>query len=79
MTAPSSTLVHDILALAGRHGVALKADPLDRWGQAITRLAADGCEQDEVEIALVHLARAGHVSLEQSQVWLLQYLQERED
>jgi hypothetical protein len=52
----------EILALARRHGVAYTPMPLDRIGDAITRLAGDDAELDDIELLLLALERAGHLS-----------------
>ena len=53
---------NEILALARKHGVAYKPMPLDKLGEAMSRLAGDDVELDDTELLLLALERAGHLS-----------------
>jgi hypothetical protein len=66
-----------LLALARRHAVSVQPNALDRMGQAITQMTGDHGHQDEVQLALIHLTQAGHVSVAESQRLLLAYLAEQ--
>ena len=52
----------EILALARAHGVTYRPTPLDELGNAITRLAGDDVQLDEVELLLLAIRRAGHLT-----------------
>jgi hypothetical protein len=52
----------EILALARQHGVTYRPMPLDRLGDAMSRLACDEVELDDTERLLLALERAGHLS-----------------
>jgi len=52
----------EILALARQQGVAYKPMPLDKLGDAMSRLAGDEVELDDIERLLLALERGGHLS-----------------
>jgi hypothetical protein len=51
----------EIIALARKHGVTYKPMPLDKFGEAMSRLAGDDVELDDTELLLLALERAGHL------------------
>ena len=58
----SSETGQTIIHLAERHGVSDKPTAMDTWADEITRLADDDVTLDEVELLLIALQRAGHLS-----------------
>jgi hypothetical protein len=67
-----------IRALAERHKVAYTPTPTDAWARQVTRLAGDDVQLDEIELLLIALQRAGHLSRPESlrlQVWYLREAQ----
>jgi hypothetical protein len=51
-----------VRALAEQHGVVYTKTPLDVWAHHVTRLCDDEVTLDEVELLLVALERAGHIT-----------------
>lgn len=66
----------EILALARQHGVTYKPIPLDKLGDAITRLAGDEVELDDTERLLLALERAGHLSTKDANRLHVAYLRQ---
>ena len=52
----------DIRALAHRYGVTYTQTETDVWAEHVTRLAGDDVALDDVELLLIALQRAGHLS-----------------
>ena len=78
-TCTASASVRDrVLALASAHAVSMQPTPEDEAGMGITRCSGDDGDMDEVEIALVHLVRGGHLGLSDAQDLLLEHLNECE-
>lgn len=61
MKTASKTAEH-IRALAAEHGVSYAPAKRDAWAQDVTRLAGDSVVLDEIELLLVALQRAGHLT-----------------
>jgi len=49
----------EIRALAAKHGVKPFRSQLDEWADAVTRLAGDDVQLDDIEELLIALSRAG--------------------
>jgi hypothetical protein len=65
-----------ILTLARQHGVAYTPTAADVWANDVTRLADDNVTLDEVELLLVALQRAGHLSRPEALRLQVNYLRE---
>lgn len=65
-----------ILTMAHQHGVKYTPNAGDVWAQNITRLADDDVTLDEVELLLVALQRAGHLSRPEALKLQVNYLRE---
>ena len=65
-----------VLALAKQHGVAYIQTAQDEWAQDVTRLADDDVVLDEIELLLIELQRAGHLSRPEALKLQLNYLRE---
>ncbi|MBF0554734.1 MAG: hypothetical protein HQK96_09315 [Nitrospirae bacterium] len=66
----------DILALADQHQVAYTETETDVWARAITRLAGDDVDLDEIELLLIALQRAGCLSRPEALKLQINYLRE---
>ena len=71
---PKSAAV--ILALAKQHGISYRQTENDIWAQEATRLAGDDITLDEVELLLIELQRAGHLSRSEALKLQVDYLRE---
>ena len=65
-----------ILDLAKQHGVAYTPTANDVWAQDVTRLADDDVTLDEIELLLIELQRAGHLSRPEALRLQANYLRE---
>jgi hypothetical protein len=65
-----------ILALAKQHGVAYSQTAQDVWARDVTRLADDDIALDEIELLLIELQRAGHLSRPEALRLQVNYLRE---
>jgi hypothetical protein len=65
-----------IRALAERHGVAYKRTASDVLAHHITRLSGDDVVLDELEVLLIALQRAGHVSRTEAVLMQADYLRQ---
>ena len=65
-----------IRALAERHKVSYFPTEIDTWAQSVTRLAGDDVELDEIELLLIALQRAGHLSRPDALGLQVRYLRE---
>ena len=65
-----------ILDMADQHGVLYTPTARDAWAQEITRLADDEVTLDEVELLLIALKRAGHLSRPEALRLQVNYLRE---
>ncbi len=65
-----------IVALAKQHGVAYTQTAQDAWAHNITRLADDEIVLDEIELLLIELQRAGHLSRPEALRLQVNYLRE---
>ncbi len=65
-----------IRALADQHKVAYAATATDSWANHVTRLAGDDVVLDEIELLLVALQRAGHLSRPEALGLQVKYLRE---
>lgn len=74
--APLSKTYTAILALAKKHGVAYTRTANDVWAQDVTRLADDDVELDGIELLLIELQRAGHLSRPEALKLQAKYLHE---
>lgn len=65
-----------ILALAKQHGISYRQTEDDVWAQDATRLADDYVALDEIELLLIELQRAGHLSRSEALKLQVDYLRE---
>lgn len=65
-----------IFALAKQHGVTYTQTANDVWAHDVTRLADDDVTLDEVELLLIELQRAGHLSRPEALKLQANYLHE---
>ena len=65
-----------ILTMAKRHGVAYTPTAADAWANDVTRLADDAVTLDEIELLLIALQRAGHLSRPEALHLQVNYLRE---
>lgn len=65
-----------ILQLASQHGVKYIPNAADAWAQNVTRLADDVVHLDDIELLLVALQRAGHLSRPEALRLQVNYLRE---
>jgi hypothetical protein len=65
-----------IIHLAEQHGVSYSATATDAWAREITRLADDDVILDDVELLLIALQRAGHLSRPEALRLQVNYLRE---
>ena len=65
-----------IIELAERHGVSYTSSARDAWAREITRLADDDVTLDDVELLLIALQRAGHLSRPEALRLQVNYLRE---
>ena len=66
----------DIRVLAKRHKVAYTETATDAWARDVTRLAGDDVALDEIELLLIALQRAGHLSRPEALKLQVNYLRE---
>lgn len=69
----SSVIREQVLDLARQHGVSTQANGIDEMAMGITHAVGDNIEMDEVDTAIVHLIREGHLSLLEGQQLFLDY------
>ncbi len=65
-----------IRALVERHGITYVPTTTDAWARHVTRLAGDGVQLDEIELLLIALQRAGHLSRPDALALQVKYLRE---
>ena len=65
-----------ILTLAKQHDVAYIPTAADAWAHNVTRLADDEVTLDEIELLLIALQRAGHLSRPEALNLQVNYLRE---
>jgi hypothetical protein len=65
-----------ILTLAKQHDVSYIPTAADAWGHNVTRLADDEVTLDEIELLLIALQRAGHLSRSEALSLQVNYLRE---
>jgi len=65
-----------ILALAAVHGVSYAPREIDAWAGHVTRLAGDDVVLDHIELLLLALQRAGHLSRPEALQLQVKYLRE---
>ncbi len=68
----------EILSLAKRCGVVYTPTANDAWTHDVTRLADDEVTLDEIELLLIELQRAGHLSRPEALKLQVNYLREAE-
>ena len=73
---PLQKTADEILSLAKRHGVAYTPTENDVWAHDVTRLADDDVTLDEIELLLIELQRAGHLSRPEALKLQVNYLRE---
>ncbi|MBF0463361.1 MAG: hypothetical protein HQL87_18525 [Magnetococcales bacterium] len=66
----------DILLLAEHYGVLYSQTKTDIWAHDVTRLAGDDVSLDEIELLLIALQRAGHLSRSEALKFQVNYLRE---
>jgi hypothetical protein len=65
-----------IINLAEQHGVTYRPTATDAWAQDVTRLADDEVTLDDIELLLIALQRAGHLSRPEALRLQVNYLRE---
>jgi hypothetical protein len=65
-----------IRALADRHRAAYVQSATDVWAHHVTRLAGDDVQLDEIELLLIALQRAGHLSRAEALALQVRHLRE---
>ena len=65
-----------IRTLATERGIVYTPTARDAWAQDVTRLADDDVTLDEVELLLIELQRAGHLSRPEALKLQVNYLRE---
>lgn len=65
-----------ILTLAKKHRVAYTPTENDVWAHHVTRLADDYVTLDKIELLLIELQRAGHLSRPEALLLQANYLRE---
>lgn len=73
MSGPTATAILD---LARRHGVTYQPTEGDAWANHVTRLADDDVVLDEIELLLLALRRAGHLTRPERLRLQVDYLRE---
>ena len=73
---PLQKTAGEILSLAERHGVAYTPTANDAWAHDVTHLADDDVTLDEIELLLIELQRAGHLSRPEALKLQVNYLRE---
>ena len=66
-----------IRALAAKHNVSYVETTLDVWANKITELCGDDVQLGEIELILVALQRAGHMTGREATQLQAEYLRER--
>ena len=65
-----------IVRLAQQNGVSYTSTATDAWAREVTRLADDDVVLDDVELLLIALQRAGHLSRKEALHLQVNYLRE---
>jgi hypothetical protein len=65
-----------IISMAQQHGVEYAPSATDAWASDITRLADDDVILDDIELLLIALQRAGHLSRPDALRLQVNYLRE---
>ena len=65
-----------IISLAEQYGVTYRPTATDAWAQDVTRLADDEVTLDGIELLLIALQRAGHLSRPEALRLQVNYLRE---
>jgi len=65
-----------IRALADQHRIAYVQSAADVWAHHASRLAGDDVQLDEIELLLIALQRAGHLSRAEALALQVRYLRE---
>ena len=65
-----------IVSLAREHGVTYTSTTTDVWAHNVTRLADDDVILDDIELLLIALQRAGHISRREALRLQVNYLRE---
>jgi hypothetical protein len=73
---PLQKTAAEILTLAKQHGVVYTPTENDAWARDVTRLADDDVALDEIELLLIELQRAGHLSRPEALKLQANYLHE---
>ena len=73
---PLQKTADEILSLAKRHRVAYTPMANDAWAHDVTHLADDDVTLDEIELLLIELQRAGHLSRPEALKLQVNYLRE---
>jgi hypothetical protein len=73
---PPQRIADNIRALAARHGVSYTQTATDVWANHVTRISGDDVALDEIELLLVALQRAGHLSRPEALRLQVTYLRE---
>lgn len=71
-----SATANAIIHLAQQHGVSYMRTATDAWAGEVTRLADDDVVLDDVELLLIALHRAGHLSRKEALRLQVNYLRE---
>lgn len=71
------SVADEIRALAAKHGVKAFRSELDDWADAVTRLAGDDVQLDDIEELLIALSRAGVIDGETRMTLFGRYSKEK--
>lgn len=72
----ASATRHVIVKLAQQYGASYTPAVADTWAQDVTRLSGDDVVLDEIELLLIALQRAGHLSRKEALCLQVNYLRE---
>ncbi len=73
---PQGKTAAAILDMAKKHNVSYTPTRRDAWANDVTRLSGDEIEFDEIELLLLALQRAGHISDPEALKLQAEYLRE---
>jgi hypothetical protein len=71
-----SQTASEIVTLAQQHGVTYAPTATDAWASEVTRLADDDVILDDIELLLIAMQRAGHLSRPDALRLQVNYLRE---
>lgn len=74
---PTQNVANYVLELARYYNISYHYNSMDRWANAVTRLAGDEVKHDDIEDLLVALKRAGKITKSDVAMLAVNYLRER--